>query len=68
MLHYVTGILVLNDPMLPTFMAAVPAYCRLIASPLFAHIKLWIRRQVDGNCSSGNKRPNFRSYKRQFII
>ena len=63
MLLYMIDILALNDLLLPTFIAAVPAYCRLMASPLFAHIKLWIRRQVDGNCSSGNKRPNFRSYK-----
>ena len=45
-----------------TFMAAVPAYCRLIASPLFAQILLNIRLHECGNVSSGNSLPSLRSY------
>ena len=45
-----------------TFIAAVPAYCRLIASPLLAHISWKAVLIEEGRIWSGSCLPNFFSW------
>lgn len=42
-----------------TFMAAVPVYCRLMQSPLLAHIILKVLRVAPLRCSSNGMIPSF---------
>ncbi len=56
----ISGVVYLQIYFCPTLSAAVPAYCLLIASPLFAHICWYNCLALFGRSSSGGSKPSFR--------